>query len=772
MKVRTWTDRSGLFKVEAQFIGLRDGKIHLHKLNGIKIAVPVAKMAANDLEYVEKATGVSLDEDKPLSDIRAKSQREANGVRKKESKEPKEPKAGASLQEPKPKEHDWFDFFLKCGVNPYQCDRYSQSFNKDSIDEGVLSDITSSVLRNLGLKEGDILRVMKYLDTKYGRNGTKSKLRNVSFGGEEVIGKEDGEDENAPGSGSLFAGPGGALKNNTRKGRPAPAVQTQDVVDSKVFQQKSGKSDSGPASLDSPQPPEPPSKDVKGGFDDDAWDVKPSKQSTPSSQAPNQTSTAPAAPVVTKTASPPPVKPTPTGAMADLSLLREPLRPTVTHTQSQPQVPLPQTIQPQHTIQPQQNAMLQQHAAQQNSQQQPQMQQGQPQQHGATPGFFGQLAPQTTGLPQQQPNMTGFQQPQQIGQNQLNPPRQRPQAPQYTQQGPIPPPPRPLSAPQNSGQGNFAPPPLQPQLTGAMSPPMQTGSPPPGSLNDLNRMRLQQQMGQQQQQMMPQMTGYGGQQGFMQGGFQGQLGPQQTGMGGGMLQPQVTGMLQQHSPYLLGQQAGSPFADPHVQRMQPNFTGFMPQQQQQQQPQPQQQQPNYTGMPQQQQQQQPQPQQGFNPLMPQQTGSINSVLPPPLQPQSTGLQPQATGLQPQGTGFSGVNGFNRPGFGQPPPPMPPMPSQYTQQQSAPTPPPIPQQQTAQPLQPQKTGPAPPVRFGVGPEAKKLAPQATGRRANLSQASEYLRTCCPSKYMHADSSLQRPTTRLGFRPVRSCSGLGS
>jgi len=49
---------------------LKDGKINLHKMNGVKIAVPVAKMSVEDLEYVERITGVSLDEDKPLSDIK------------------------------------------------------------------------------------------------------------------------------------------------------------------------------------------------------------------------------------------------------------------------------------------------------------------------------------------------------------------------------------------------------------------------------------------------------------------------------------------------------------------------------------------------------------------------------------------------------------------------------------------------------------------------------------------------------------------------------
>lgn len=60
--------------MDAQFLGLKDGKINLHKMNGVKIAVPVSKMSLEDLEYVEAATGISLDEDKPLSSMKRKSQ--------------------------------------------------------------------------------------------------------------------------------------------------------------------------------------------------------------------------------------------------------------------------------------------------------------------------------------------------------------------------------------------------------------------------------------------------------------------------------------------------------------------------------------------------------------------------------------------------------------------------------------------------------------------------------------------------------------------------
>ncbi|KAJ5674837.1 uncharacterized protein N7477_004771 [Penicillium maclennaniae] len=493
-KVRKWTDRSKAFTVEAQFIGLQDGKIHLHKVNGIKIAVPVAKMSVDDLEYVEKVAGVSLDEDKPLSSIRARA-----------TSDGKRGSAGASVQRP---EYDWFDFFLKAGVGPHQCERYAQNFLKDSMDESVLPDISPETLRTLGLKEGDILRVMRHLDTIFGRTGAKNKLRNVSFGGEEVI--EDGQ-------GGLFAGPGGTLRNNTRKGRPAPAVQAGDVVDPKAFEQ-ADESQTKEERAASPAAAVAPEKPVARGFDDDAWEVK----------QPKTTAAAPINSTPSGTASSPPViQKQVTGAMADLSLLQAPLQPIpAQQTATQPVSTIP-------ALQPQQTAA-----------QTPPVQ---PQQTGATPGFFNQIAQQQ---PQGfSPQQTGFQQSQV---------RQRPQAPQNINQNSLlpPPPQRPLSAPQNFSQqqNSFGPPPLQPQLTGLP----QAGPPiaaPGQSLTELVQQRMQPQMtgfiGQPQLQngLMPQPTGFIPQSQFgiqqqqqqplpyatgqpgLYAGFQG-IAPQQTGFGG------------------------------------------------------------------------------------------------------------------------------------------------------------------------------------------------------------------------------------------------
>ena len=623
-KVRTWTDRSKSFSVEAQFLALKDGKINLHKMNGVKIAVPVVKMSVEDLEYVESITGVSLDEDKPLSSIkRQQTQRNADSSRDSAPSSG----AGASVEQSQKPEYDWFQFFLSCDVAVGLCERYAQTFHKDSMDESVLPDVDATVLRTLGIREGDIIKIMRFLDKKFGRPGGK---RNVSFGGEEVI------DGDSPGG--LFSGPGGTLRNNTRKGRPAPAVQTNDIVDPKAFSQESKDMDLKPTPEGVATPPAsvpvPTHKDIAmSGFDDDAWDVKPSKQrNLATSSQSNQSISGPAP-------GPPlaPQQPALTGSMQELSLLSQPLEPIRTQptiNNSHPQ--LNQGPQPQAT-------------------------------QGATPSFFQGIGQQQTGLSQQQ-KANQFNAQINLPQNIA---RQRPPPPQFqnSNQGSLmipAPPSRPLSAPQANQNSGFAPPPLMPQSTGMQnSMGFQAQLAPPGQSLDEIRMRQQftgfnSQNGQQNMGMMPQPTG------FQFNGMQQNSQPQN-----GFQYPMQTGVQQQQ----FMNNGGGPFADPRSNQFSPvqqQPTGF---------------QASFI-----------QPQQQF----PQTTG-LNSFLPP-------ALQPTPTGMQNQNNGFS--SNFN-------PPQAPQMP-----QQTAPA-----------PLIPQKTGPPPPVRFGVSGDTKKLMPQATGRRANLAQASK-------------------------------------
>jgi len=197
-------------------------------------------------------------------------------------------------------------------------------------------------------------------------------------------------------------------------------------------------------------------------------------------------------------------------------------------------------------------------------------------------------------------------------------------------------------------------------------------APPGQSLNDIAQQRLQQQYTAMQMQAQPQMPQQ--QMGMM---------PMMTGI------PQQQAFPNQFMPQPTGIMNGpqtmqSPFANPPVQQQQSPF-GQLPMQ-----PQP-------TGM-------------GFGGFTPQsqQPQPTGFGLPPPLEPQRTAM-PQMQ--MPQPTGFGT--------FGQPPPPMPPQPTGFGVQPA---------------LLPQKTGPPPPVRFGVPAEAKKMAPQPTGRRANLAAAT--------------------------------------
>lgn len=585
-------------------------------MNGVKIAVPITKMSREDLEYVENLTGISLDDEKPLADVKR--------ARSSEKKAPAT-EVGVTIAKPQKPEYDWFQFFLSCEVAVGLCERYAQAFIKDSMDESVLPDVDATTLRALGLREGDIIKVMRSLDAKYGRN--RGSKRNVSFA-------SDGGDGEG-GSGGLFSGPGGTLRNNTRKGRPAPAVQTSDVVDVNAFS-KSDQSTAAEDGSNSPAAISPVNKTTSdarqpasGGFDDDAWDVKPSKKQPQEPQVSTTQEAKPkAAPQTSPTSStptPPAPQPQLTGSMKELSLLSAPLQPTKTEPTPPPPAAVPEQP-PAAPVPP-------------------------PQLSGATPSFF-------TGVSQaqqaaQNTSFGGHASPQSLL-------RQRPAPPQMaSNQGSLvpPPPQRPLSAPQAAPASAFAPPPMIPQMTGSI----QSQPAPPGqSLNEITQARLQQQytaqmMQSQQQplQLQPNMTGYPTGPGMM---------PFQSAPPAGFMQPMMTGM------------SGMPGQVPFSQ-LQQQPTGF----------------------------QSPfAPQQSFG----QAPGGINNYLPPALEPQRTGM-PLPPALQPQITGMPAMGGMNGP---------------------------VPQQ-PLQPLQPQQTGPPPAVRFGMSGDVKKLAPQATGRRANLAQASK-------------------------------------
>lgn len=527
-------------------------------MNGVKIAVPIAKMSHEDLEYVENITGISLDDERPLADVR----------RTKSSARPKED-VGVKIERNKVPDYDWFQFFLSCDVAVGLCERYAQAFLKDSMDESVLPDVDAAILRTLGLREGDIIKVMRHLDARFGRDRSKSNT--------------DGE--GAPGG--LFSGPGGTLRNNTRKGRPAPAVQTSDVVDATAF----SKNDAPQGDVEdekSSQTTSKPANKPTAGFEDDAWSVKPHKASEIDKPLPTPIET------VSPTPAPPPAL---VGSMKELSLLSQPLQPT----KIEPPSPVAKIPTPPATTSTSTGQAV----------------------PGASPSFFSNMPSSPKSLARQRPTPG----PIAANQSMLIPP----------------PPQRSTSAPQSVMPSQFQAP-LAPQMTGAVQGQV---APPGQSLNDIAQARMQQQYAQMQQQMQPMqpaMTGFAGQPSmtgysvgngaqFMQPMYTGMPGqspfqdpsrqaqftalqPQQTGFASSFTQPQFaqSGTMNNFLPPALEpQRTGMP-------GLQPQATGF-----------------NSFNSVSQQQQQQPQ-----QPLIPQKTG------PPP--PVRFGVSNEAKKLVAQPTG--------------------------------------------------------------------------------------------------------------------------
>ena len=306
--------------------GTNNEKIRLHKLNGVVIEVPVEKMSAEDIRVLEHITKRRVrprkddDLDKDRRRERGDEREKGNNSRRDRDREdrhkarlPSESAAGKRMSstkgESKKSETDWFEFFLNAGCDVDDCSRYAANFERDRIDESILPDLESGTLRSLGMREGDIIRLSKYIKSKYGStaagggNSSSSQSAGPDIpqppGKESRSVKEDQmlddeelarklqEDLNAGRDGTgLFTTKEGGVKN-TRRGRPqtnrsAPSAVSFDSITSSLTGDRSitpeisrvvspdiAKEDVRRSSSTQP---------VASGFDDDAWTLKPSSK--------------------------------------------------------------------------------------------------------------------------------------------------------------------------------------------------------------------------------------------------------------------------------------------------------------------------------------------------------------------------------------------------------------------------------------------------------------------------------------------------------------
>ncbi|KAG8907243.1 cytoskeletal protein binding protein [Tulasnella sp. 403] len=384
---RIWHDRSGQFRVEAEYLGLHNGKVRLHKSNGVIIEVPEEKMSAEDMEYIRRAASRNT----TLSSSSSSSSRPAaaKSPPSKDNDDDNIPlgeiqRRPTSVSAPKPKAPprqpriDWFEFFLSAGCEIDDCTRYSSSFERDRMDESVLPDIKPDTLRALGLREGDVLRVMKKIE----QGGWKSQASKSNDPKVQEQVRKDAElaarlqeqeytgqpppNRSSTTSPGLFTGPGGALRNNTRRGRPPPTKSATLGVDSisiaNASEQLSRTSTpsisaasttttttatTNTGAATGARTSTASSAAPAGGFDDDAWTPRPAsaagKPSTPA--PPARAGSVPAVAPAPPPPPPPPAQP----VTAPLTAAPAPAPPPVVASppiSSPPTIQLPATQQP------------------------------------------------------------------------------------------------------------------------------------------------------------------------------------------------------------------------------------------------------------------------------------------------------------------------------------------------------------------------------------------------------------------------------------------
>ncbi|KAI9631309.1 hypothetical protein KEM48_014485, partial [Puccinia striiformis f. sp. tritici PST-130] len=255
-----------------------NGKIRLHKVNGVTIEVPLSKMSPEDVIWLEGATGRTLrtqdsSDDIPLATLAIQN----NSVNRSNTTSRPTPSQAPRRPSTKQPTIDW--------VKRRRC---NQSF--------------------------------KHIKSKYGPTDDGNSIKTQIQKDEELARKlQQQQDLGTTEPPNIFTnGPNGSLKN-TRRGRPVPTRTgsssntvdinsiTNKLVDTSSSSQPEVVEPSSPIidGLDSSLISLNPLAKTGGGFDDDAWQVRPN--STTPVPPPTTTSTNPPAPPP-----PPPTGPTTT----------------------------------------------------------------------------------------------------------------------------------------------------------------------------------------------------------------------------------------------------------------------------------------------------------------------------------------------------------------------------------------------------------------------------------------------------------------------------
>ena len=53
-EIRTWTDTSGEYEIEAEFLSMAFGKVKLKKVNGVVVTIPLDKLSKDDQRWIKR----------------------------------------------------------------------------------------------------------------------------------------------------------------------------------------------------------------------------------------------------------------------------------------------------------------------------------------------------------------------------------------------------------------------------------------------------------------------------------------------------------------------------------------------------------------------------------------------------------------------------------------------------------------------------------------------------------------------------------------------
>jgi hypothetical protein len=251
--VRTWTDRSGTFRVEAQYIDFHNGKLRLHKLNGVKIDVPVEKMCDEDVQWVENYQR-NANRPPPPPQVQEEPEEPTPVMPPRSKTEPQAPP-----QKKLNTNWDWFDWFMVIGIPMQASLQYSSAFKADKLDDSDIGKLTHKQMKTLGLKEEHVRRVERYVESGVPEDADddeeKSKIKQAQIEKDEELARKlqsDWESEQS--------------KTNSRSvpaGRPRPNVSAPKDVHPDLL-------DFLGSSSDNTKESEKPKGDLIG-FQDDAW---------------------------------------------------------------------------------------------------------------------------------------------------------------------------------------------------------------------------------------------------------------------------------------------------------------------------------------------------------------------------------------------------------------------------------------------------------------------------------------------------------------------